>query len=240
MQAVDPDIPPVLIGSHIDTQPTGGRFDGAFGVLAALEVLMTLKQAGIVPKRSIRAVAWMNEEGARFAPGMMGSGLFAGQRDLDEVRAARAPDGIELATELARHLDRFRHLERLTLGFPVAAYIEPHIEQANLLQSQEKTIGIVTGIQGKKTWEIVLAGREAHAGTEPLDNRLDALKSFVAMADAMFAMIAAEGEMPAEQVVKPIHALPPGITADIGGIEQTGFEQMHMGILLSRIVSIIG
>lgn len=198
---------PILMGSHIDTQPTGGRFDGAFGVMAALEVLVTLSEAEIVPDRCLRAVAWMNEEGSRFAPGMMGSGLFVGQRDLAEVRAAKDADGNLLGDALDRHLKRFESLERLPLGFSVSAYIEPHIEQAKVLQHLGKPIGVVTGIQGKKTWEMKISGREAHAGTEPIGERRDALKAFVSIAAAMYAAIDWEGE-PARFTIGRIEMAP--------------------------------
>ncbi|MDO6588129.1 M20 family metallo-hydrolase [Salipiger sp. 1_MG-2023] len=179
------DSAPVLIGSHMDSQPTGGRFDGIFGVLAALEVLQTLHENSITPPRPVTLVAWMNEEGGRFAPGMMGSEVFNGARSLDDIRAVVDADGISVATELARLAEAFPDLPRHAPGFALHAYVEPHIEQADLLEQSESVIGAVTGIQGKKTYEVTLSGKEAHAGTEPMERRADAVQAFARVALAM-------------------------------------------------------
>lgn len=185
LEGQDPNLAPVLIGSHIDSQPTGGLFDGAFGVLAALEAVTALAEAGVRPQRSIVVVGWMNEEGSRFAPGMMGSELFAGRRTLEEVTAVRDADGVSVGEALAGLHSAFPSMPRRTLGFPVHAYIEPHIEQADLLESENAVIGVVSGIQGKKTYDITIHGREAHAGTEPMPRRRDAVRSFSRMATRM-------------------------------------------------------
>ncbi|SMF59119.1 N-carbamoyl-L-amino-acid hydrolase [Xaviernesmea oryzae] len=182
-----PHLAPVVAGSHIDSQPTGGLFDGAFGTLAALEAVTAIAEMGLTPERSIAVVAWMNEEGSRFAPGMMGSELFAGLRTMDEVMTVRDADGISVGEALKSVHDAFPDVKRRPLGFAVHAYIEPHIEQADLLETTGAVIGVVTGIQGKKTWEITISGREAHAGTEPMDRRQDAVKAFAAMATKMHA-----------------------------------------------------
>ena len=184
-----PHLAPVVAGSHIDSQPTGGLFDGAFGTLAALEAVTAIAEMGLTPERSIAVVAWMNEEGSRFAPGMMGSELFAGLRTMDEVMTVRDADGISVGQALKSVHDAFPDVKRRPLGFAVHAYIEPHIEQADLLETTGAVIGVVTGIQGKKTWEITISGREAHAGTEPMDRRQDAVKAFAAMATKMHAVM---------------------------------------------------
>lgn len=176
---------PVLIGSHLDSQPTGGKFDGAFGVLAAFEVLETLHDAGIVPPRPITLVAWMNEEGGRFAPGMMGSEVFAGGRSLAQIRAVTDSEGVSVGAALDLLAERFPQIPRSAPGFPLHAYIEPHIEQADRLEREGLVIGAVTGIQGKKTYEVTLRGREAHAGTEPMARRADAVQAFARVALAM-------------------------------------------------------
>lgn len=178
---------PVLIGSHLDSQPTGGRFDGVYGVLAAFEVLETLHDAGITPPRPITLVAWMNEEGGRFAPGMMGSEVFAGHRSLDDIRAVRDAEGISVGAELDLLAETFPQVPRHEPGFALHAYIEPHIEQADRLERDALVIGAVTGIQGKKTYEVTLSGREAHAGTEPMERRADAVQAFARVALAMQA-----------------------------------------------------
>lgn len=180
-----PHLAPVVAGSHIDSQPTGGLFDGAFGTLAALEAVTAIAEAGLTPERSITVVAWMNEEGSRFAPGMMGSELFAGKRTLDEVVGVRDADGVSVSEALKSVHDTFPEIERRPLGFPVHAYIEPHIEQADLLEKSNAVIGVVSGIQGKKTYEMTLLGREAHAGTEPMGRRQDAVQAFARVATRM-------------------------------------------------------
>jgi N-carbamoyl-L-amino-acid hydrolase len=183
---------PVVAGSHIDSQPTGGLFDGAFGTLAALEAATAIAEAGLTHERSIVVVAWMNEEGSRFAPGMMGSELFAGLRQPEEVMAVRDADGVSVAEALKAVHDAFPQLERRPIGFPVHVYVEPHIEQADRLESEGAVIGVVSGIQGKKTYEIRLTGREAHAGTEPMARRQDAVKAFAGIAARMHEAMAGD------------------------------------------------
>ncbi|GGB42726.1 Zn-dependent hydrolase [Tistrella bauzanensis] len=177
----EPHLPPVLSGSHIDSQPTGGRFDGIFGVLAALEVLEALRDSGHQPRRSIEAVAWMNEEGSRFAPGMMGSEAFAGVRPLDEILAVADADGCSVAEALAQVNAAFPDVPVRELGMPVEAYVEAHIEQGPVLEAQGRAIGAVTGIQGKQTFRVTVTGEEAHAGTKPMAERRDALIAASAM-----------------------------------------------------------
>lgn len=185
------DLPPVLCGSHLDSQPTGGRFDGVLGVLAALEAASAIA-GGPRPARSVVVVAWSNEEGGRFAPGMSGSAAFAGQRELASVRDARDANDMTQGAALDRFFSRFADVPRLPLGFPIAAYLELHIEQATMLESAAAIIGAVTGIQGKMTWEITLTGAEAHAGTEPMARRKDALAAFARVAHTLDTTIAAQ------------------------------------------------
>lgn len=185
----DPALPPLLAGSHIDSQPTGGKFDGAFGVLAALEAATALAEQGVTPARDVTVVAWMNEEGSRFAPGMMGSEAFAGIRDLATIRAVRDAAGISAGDALDALHGAFPGLSRRPLGFPVGYYLEPHIEQGPLLEQAGIPVGIVTGIQGKITWEIVIEGEDGHAGTLDMALRRDALVAFARMATAMQAEV---------------------------------------------------
>ena len=168
---------PVLAGSHLDTQPAGGAFDGAYGVLAALEAATVMARAA-PPARDLVVVAWMNEEGSRFAPGMMGSGAFAGCRDLTEIRAVRDRDGQSAGKALDALHAAFPQLPRRPLGFPIAAYLETHIEQDVVLERAACPIGIVTGIQGKKTFALTLVGTAGHAGTVAMAERRDALAAF--------------------------------------------------------------
>ena len=185
----DRSLAPIMAGSHLDTQPTGGKFDGAFGVMAALEAAVSMAERGVVPARDLVVVAWMNEEGSRFAPGMMGSEWFAGVRDLASIRATKDAGGTCVGTVLDRLHAAFPGLMHHAGGFPVAAYLEPHIEQGPVLEQQAQVIGVVTGIQGKTTWEITITGREGHAGTLAMADRADALIAFARMAVAWQAEI---------------------------------------------------
>jgi beta-ureidopropionase / N-carbamoyl-L-amino-acid hydrolase len=177
--------PPILIGSHLDSQPTGGKFDGAAGVMAALEVAVSFAERGETPAPDLIVVAWMNEEGCRFAPGMMGSEAFASVRGIEAIRAVRDANGISVGEELDRLHASFPDLPRKPLGFTAAAYLELHIEQGPLLEAADRVIGLVTGIQGKKTFRVVVGGAEGHAGTLPQQARRDALAAFARMAAAL-------------------------------------------------------
>jgi N-carbamoyl-L-amino-acid hydrolase len=183
--------PPFLLGSHLDSQPTGGKFDGAAGVLAALEAVVSLAEQGEGPARDVIVVAWMNEEGSRFAPGMMGSEAFAGERDIAAIRAAHDADGISVGEALDRLHQAFPDLPHRPLGFTPEAYLELHIEQGPLLEAAACIIGVVTGIQGKKTFQVVVDGAEGHAGTLAQQERQDALAAFARMAAALHAEIGA-------------------------------------------------
>ncbi len=186
----DPSLPPVLIGSHLDSQPTGGKFDGVFGVLAALETVEAMQEAGLTPLHGIEIVAWMNEEGSRFAPGMMGSEAFAGDRTLDQILPVRDLNGVSVEDALAQVRTVLTDLPILPLGRPVAACVEPHIEQAPVLEATGNVIGVVTGMQGKRTFRVTVTGEEGHAGTVPMAARRDALVAATAMVQAMQAEIA--------------------------------------------------
>src|SRR5262249_39309523 len=179
----DPTLPPVMTGSHLDTQPTGGKFDGAYGVMAGLELVRTLNDLGYESETPIEIVAWTNEEGSRFSPAMVGSGGFAGVFDLAQGLAR--PDnftGVTLGAELERI--GFAGPEAVG-GAPVAAYFEAHIEQGPILEAAEKPIGVVTGAQGQRWYEITVTGQEAHAGPTPMPRRRDALVGAARMIDAV-------------------------------------------------------
>lgn len=182
-----PSLPPVLVGSHIDSQPSGGKFDGVFGVLAALEVQEAFRTGGRTPLRAIETVAWMNEEGSRFAPGMMGSALYAGARSVAEVLAVRDAAGESVETALKALLARDVDVPQRALGRPAAAFLEAHIEQGPVLELEGKTVGVVTGIQGKRTFRVTVTGEENHAGTAPRSVRRDALLAAAAMIGALDA-----------------------------------------------------
>ncbi len=167
----DPDMAPVMTGSHLDSQPTGGKFDGAYGVLAGLEVLRSLNDHGIETDAPVEVVVWTNEEGSRFAPAMIGSGAFAGVFDLDYAQGRSDADGVTIGAEL----DRIGYKGEGCGDRPVGAYFEAHIEQGPILEAEEKTIGVVTGAQGQRWYEVTLTGQEAHAGPTPMARRKDAV-----------------------------------------------------------------
>ncbi|HUA55907.1 MAG TPA: M20 family metallo-hydrolase [Candidatus Sulfotelmatobacter sp.] len=186
----EPDLAPVLTGSHLDSQPTGGKFDGVYGVLAGFEVLEALEDLGLSTRRSVEAVAWTNEEGSRFQPGAMGSAAFAGRMDLAALRAGADRAGVRLGDALDATLAATPTAARRALGFPVAAYVENHIEQGPLLEADGKVIGAVTGIQGSRWFAVEVTGEAAHAGTTPLKIRKDALKAATAMVSALESLMA--------------------------------------------------
>jgi len=177
-----PDAPALLLGSHIDSQPTGGKYDGAYGVLAALEAVQALQAAGIRPRLPIEVVAWTNEEGSRFAPGMMGSAGFAGARDVAEILGRRDAAGISVTEALAAQRALLPDIPERALGRPVALFLEAHIEQASVLEAHGVPLGIVTGMQGKRTFRVDVRGEAAHAGTAPRARRRDALLAAARMA----------------------------------------------------------
>lgn len=183
----DPHAAPVMSGSHMDSQPTGGRFDGMYGVLAAFEALEALEDAGVKTKRPVMAVAWTNEEGSRFQPGAMGSAVFAGHNRLDEMLAVKDWKGVVLKDALAETLKAApTTLRPGAPGFPVDSYVEAHIEQGPRLENDKKTIGVVTAIQGSRRYIVTVDGEEAHAGTTPRAARKDAYAAATRIASAMY------------------------------------------------------
>ena len=168
----DDSLAPVVTGSHLDTQPTGGRFDGVYGVLAGLEVVRTLNDLGVETERPVEVVCWTNEEGSRFAPSMVASGVFAGKFALDDVLKTTDVDGLTMGSEL----ERIGYAGDAPVGGrPFHAYFEAHIEQGPILEAEGREIGIVTLGQGMRWYELVLTGTESHAGTTPMERRHDAL-----------------------------------------------------------------
>ena len=166
------DLPPVSTGSHLDTQPTGGRFDGVYGVLAGLEVIRSLNDHGIETERPIETTVWTNEEGSRFAPSMVASGVYAGVFTLDYGLSRADVDGKTMGEELKRI--GYAGTEPVG-GREVHAFFETHIEQGPILEAEGQTIGVVTDAQGQRWYELVLTGQESHAGPTPMPRRRDAL-----------------------------------------------------------------
>jgi N-carbamoyl-L-amino-acid hydrolase len=160
----------VLCGSHLDSVARGGRFDGVLGVLAGLEVLRSIADAGIETRRPVGLVNFTNEEGARFEPAMMSSGVLAGAQDFDHVYATRDREGLVFGEELERIGYRGDRGNRLK-GF--SAYFELHIEQGPVLEAAGLPVGVVTGIQGIQWCEVAFSGQQSHAGATPMDMRRD-------------------------------------------------------------------
>lgn len=165
-------LPPVITGSHADSQPTGGKFDGIYGVLGGLEVIRSLNDRNIETRRPIEVVIWTNEEGSRFAPAMVASGVFAGVFTLEYGLSRQDVDGKTMGQELKR----IGYAGDLPVGGrPIHAAFELHIEQGPILEADGKTIGVVTHAQGQRWYEAVFTGQESHAGPTPMPRRRDAL-----------------------------------------------------------------
>lgn len=181
----DPGAPPVMSGSHLDSQPLGGKFDGAYGVMAALEAIQAIQEAGVETRRSIEAVAWVNEEGSRFQPGTMGSAFFCGERRLEELLPIVDREGITIAEGRKLLLEATPEVTFRSTGFEVTAYVEAHIEQGPLLEQAAKPIGVVEGVQGLRWFGVEVLGEAAHAGTTPRALRRDAFVAATRMVSAM-------------------------------------------------------
>lgn len=168
----DETLSPVMTGSHIDTQPTGGKFDGCYGVLAGLEVMRTLQERNIQTNAPLELTIWTNEEGSRFLPVMMGSGVFTGRFTLETALQARDTEGKRVADELAA----IGYAGPTPVGGrPIGAYFEAHIEQGPVLEAEDLVIGAVTGSLGVRWYDVVVEGMEMHAGPTPMKVRKDAL-----------------------------------------------------------------
>jgi N-carbamoyl-L-amino-acid hydrolase len=169
---VENSLPPVMMGSHLDTQPTGGKFDGVLGVLGALEVMRSLNDLKIKTKYPIEIANWTNEEGSRYAPAMISSGVFAGVYTKDFAYGLKDADGLRFGDELERI--GFKGSEPVGQR-PIHAFFELHIEQGPILEDEQIDIGVVTHGQGQRWFEITLTGFESHAGSTPMPRRKDAL-----------------------------------------------------------------
>lgn len=211
----DPEALPVYVGSHLDTQPTGGKYDGVLGVLGALEVVRTLNDLGIRTKHPIVVTNWTNEEGARFAPAMMASGVFAGVHTLDYAYGRTDLEGAAFGEELKR----IGWVGEEEVGARrMHAYYELHIEQGPILEKEGREIGVVTHCQGLWWLEFTLTGREAHTGSTPMDMRVNA---GLAMARIM------------EMVQEVAMAAQPGA---VGGVGQVKFAPNSRNVLPGTVI----
>jgi N-carbamoyl-L-amino-acid hydrolase len=189
----DASRPAVATGSHIDTQPTGGKFDGNYGVLAGLEVLRTLNDQRIDTEAPIEVCVWTNEEGSRFVPVMMGSGVWAGAFTLDHALSAADREGITVRQALQAIGYSGPAPAAVADGAPrFGAYFEAHIEQGPVLEASGCTIGVVTGALGQRWYDLVVTGQEAHAGPTPMDLRRDALQAATRLMQQVDAIARAE------------------------------------------------
>lgn len=169
-EGVQDSLPPVMTGSHLDTQPSGGKFDGAYGVMAGLEVVRRLNDLGIRTRAPIEVAAWTNEEGSRFVPTMMGSGVFASVYQIDAMHAQRDVDGVSVG-EALKAIGYQGEAKPVKVG----AYFEAHIEQGPVLENTKTTIGVVQGALGQRWFDVEITGQDSHAGPTPMELRKDAL-----------------------------------------------------------------
>jgi N-carbamoyl-L-amino-acid hydrolase len=211
----DPEALPVYVGSHLDTQPTGGKYDGVLGVLSGLEVVRTLNDLGIKTKHPIVVTNWTNEEGARFAPAMLASGVFAGVIPIEHAYGRKDLEGKSFGDELKR----IGWLGDEDVGVrKMHAYFEYHIEQGPILEAEDRQIGVVTHCQGLWWLEFTLTGKEAHTGSTPMTMRVNA---GLAMARIM------------EMVQEVAMAAQPGA---VGGVGQVKFAPNSRNVLPSTVI----
>lgn len=234
------DLPPVLAGSHLDSQPTGGKFDGVYGVLAALEVVETLNDQQIQTTAPLEIVSWTNEEGARFAPAMIASGVFAGVFDLAYGWSRKDGEG----HSLGEALQQIGYMGDAPMGNrPIKAAFELHIEQGPILESEGKAVGIVTGVQGIRWYELTIEGKEAHAGPTPMSHRRDPVQGMIPILRRIYELAtknaphgrATIGNIQAEPGV--INTVPSRLTiqVDLRHPEAAVLDEMHSA--LQQIVS---
>ncbi|WP_428486082.1 Zn-dependent hydrolase [Rhodopila sp.] len=187
----NPTRPPVLFGSHLDSQPSGGKFDGALGVLGGLEVMRSLNDLGIVTEAPLELINWTDEEGSRFGHSLMGSGVWAGVFTLDKAYSLTDTEGVSVETALDGI--GYRGTDPAA-PFPADAYFELHIEQGPFLEREGRQIGIVTGAQAQVWYDAVTVGQDSHAGTTPPSTRKDALVCAARIVDLVDRMMRARGE----------------------------------------------
>jgi N-carbamoyl-L-amino-acid hydrolase len=178
-------LPPIITGSHIDTQPSGGKFDGNYGVLSGLEVVRTLNDHKVQTQAPIEVAVWTNEEGSRFTPVMMGSGVFIGEFALEHILQQKDIEGISVGEALNKI--GYNGPARIG-GRPVGAYFEAHIEQGPILEDSDKVLGVVTGALGLRWYDAVVGGQDAHAGPTPMRLRHDALVAAAKMVTEINAL----------------------------------------------------
>ncbi|QEM84055.2 M20 family metallo-hydrolase [Halomonas binhaiensis] len=229
----EPGLDPVAMGSHLDTQPLGGRFDGVLGVLAGLEVLRTLHERQIRTRRALELVVWTNEEGSRFSPAMGGSGAWTGRLPLEQFLAAADKQGISLGSALAES----GQAGTLAQGEPnLDAYFELHIEQGPVLEEQGQPMAVVNGVQGIRWYDLIFRGQSAHAGPTPMNYRHDPLMAATAFIHKLRQTILADSSQAARLTVGDIEVADPSrnavpevvrLSVDIRHIDDGQLEYLH-------------
>jgi beta-ureidopropionase / N-carbamoyl-L-amino-acid hydrolase len=219
----NPNLAAVATGSHLDTQPEGGKFDGVFGVLAGLEVIRTLNDAALETRAPIDLVVWTNEEGARFSPPLTGSGVFVGKYILEDVYSHPTADGTGTVKD---DLARIGYLGNDTPGIrSLNCFIEAHIEQGPILETTGTHIGVVTQVQGIRWFEVLVTGQNAHAGTVPMTMRKDALVAAAQMIVALNAL--ASGEDHATRLTIGALSVTPNSGSTIPGAVRFNIDLRH-------------
>ncbi|EPE09328.1 n-carbamoyl-l-amino acid hydrolase [Ophiostoma piceae UAMH 11346] len=217
---INNDIPPIGIGSHLDTQPTGGRYDGILGVTTGVEVLKTIHANNITTYAPLAIIDWTNEEGARFPPAMLASGVWGGAFTTEYGQSRTDSDGITLGDELKR----IGFLGETPCSYeanPLSAHFEVHIEQGPVLDAAEEAVGVVRGIQSIRWYNIDIVGREAHTGTTPMDRRSDALLGAAQMIVATNKIVTT-GELndrQARATIAVVNSMPQSINTIAGKVK---------------------
>ncbi len=215
-------LPAVLIGSHLDSQPTGGKFDGVLGVLAGLEVLETLNDQQILTQHPIEIVSWTNEEGARFAPAMIASGVFSGNFSLEYAYSREDKEGKKLGEEL----EKIGYNGSTPVGHrPYKATFELHIEQGPILEAKDKNIGIVTGVQGIRWYDLTIQGQETHAGPSPMHLRRDPIRGTIPVLADIYEL--AEKYSPDARVTIGYLDASPGVRNTVPGQIKISIDIRH-------------
>ncbi len=227
-------LPPVVAGSHIDTQPSGGKFDGNYGVMAALEIVRTLNDLRIETERPFEVAIWTNEEGTRFTPVMMGSGVFAGAFTLEHALEQLDIEGKSVGGEL----QRIGYAGTAPLKRELAGYFEAHIEQGPILEARKKTIGVVQGALGLRWYDVTITGQDAHAGPTPMALRKDAMLAAARLVEAVHE-VAMSHQPDGRGTVGFLHARPnsrnvvPGevcLSVDLRHADKAGLDGMEAGM----------
>ncbi|MCY4215909.1 MAG: M20 family metallo-hydrolase [Flavobacteriaceae bacterium] len=235
LEGLDHTLPPILFGSHLDSQPTGGKYDGSLGVLAGLELIETLIENNYVPEYPLELVSWTSEEGARFTPAMISSGVFGNVFSLDYAHNRTDDNGMTIK----KALEKIGYLGReIPYNRKCSGYFELHIEQGPILDKQKKSIGIVQGVQGIRWYELTVKGQEVHAGPFPMNMRKDPIRILPTILTSLYNLSNRFGEdarltigkmntVPGSQNTVP-HSV--SIAIDIRHPHQDILTQMHHGV----------